>query len=273
MIVSSNITLLNSFNKVTKNKTAKNEFTEKISSGKRINRASDDAAGLSISESMKSQIRSLSMNQRNVQDGVSMLQLADGALNEVTESLHRMKELSVQASNGDLTDEDRKALEDELIQIKDSIDKISEQTEFNGIKILDKDKSISIQTKDKPYTCYELKLFNTDARALDLNNASLTSTTKAEETNLKVDKALNKINNIRMNIGTDSNNLKSSLNEAGNSEISLTFALSGVEDINMATALMRSVKQNVIVDCNKSMLVAARQDNDRVSVVLNNWLK
>lgn len=272
VIVSSNVAVLNSFNKVTKNKGAKNELVEKISSGKRINRAADDAAGLSISESIKAQVRGMSMAEKNIQDGISLIQVADGAMGEITKNLHRMKELSVQASNDTLTDKDRGNLEDELTQLKHNIDTIASETEFNGIKILKEDRVLTLQVKDSPYTTYELQLFNVTTGALGIEDISVALGQKAQKANFKVDEALNKITGFRTSLGSDLNNLQHSFSDASNSGSNLTAALSGIEDINMATALMRSVKERVMLDCNESMLTAARQNNDNVNVVLNKWL-
>ena len=135
MVISHNMLALNAnrqFNIINKNKA---KSTEKLSSGYRINRAADDAAGLSISEKMRRQIRGLSQGVRNTEDGVSLCQVADGALAEVTEMLHRITELSVQSANGTNTDEDRKAIQQEIGQILNEIDKISDNTQFNTMNI------------------------------------------------------------------------------------------------------------------------------------------
>lgn len=134
-IVAHNMLAMNAnrqFNIINKNKA---KSTEKLSSGYRINRAADDAAGLSISEKMRRQIRGLSQGIDNTEDGISLCQVADGALAEVTEMLHRITELSVQSANGTYTDEDRKAIQEEISQIQQEIDRIGETTEFNERKI------------------------------------------------------------------------------------------------------------------------------------------
>lgn len=135
MVISHNMLALNAnrqFNIINKNKA---KSTEKLSSGYRINRAADDAAGLSISEKMRRQIRGLSQGVKNTEDGVSLCQVADGALAEVSEMLHRITELSVQSANGTNTDEDRKAIQQEISQIQQEIERIGETTEFNERKI------------------------------------------------------------------------------------------------------------------------------------------
>lgn len=133
--IAHNISAMNAQRQFGINSRAKTKSIEKLSSGYRINRAADDAAGLAISEKMRGQIRGLSQGTRNVQDGISLLQVADGALSEVSEMLHRIKELAVQAANGTNTDTDREFIEDEVFLLLEAIDEISEDTEFNTIPL------------------------------------------------------------------------------------------------------------------------------------------
>lgn len=271
MFIRNNLSLLNSYGKLTSNKTTKNDITAKISSGKRINKAADDAAGLSISESFKAQVRGLSVAERNIQDGISLVQVADGAMDEITKTLHRSKEIAVQASNGTLTNEDRSALNDEFNQLNKNINSIVNETEFNGIKLLNEDKSLTIKIKDNPNIFYELNLFDSSTNALGLDTASLNSVSSSNEAISKLDEALKKVIGNRTTLGVHLNNLQSSFNDANNSKLNLTSALSQIEDINMATAVMKSVKDNVLINSNQSMLVSARQNNESVNVVLNKW--
>lgn len=122
--------------------------TEKLSSGYRVNRAADDAAGLAISEKMRRQIRGLTQASANAQDGISMVQIADGAMAEVHEMLHRGTELSVKAANGTLTDDDRSYIQQEISQLKKEIDGISERTTFNEIQVL-KGKDVPVVEEDE----------------------------------------------------------------------------------------------------------------------------
>lgn len=272
VFIENNLSLLNSYGKFTSNKTAKNDTTEKIASGKRINKAADDAAGLSIRESFKAQVRGLNVAERNIQDGISLIQVADGAMDEITKTLHRMKEVTVEASNGTLTNEDRSALEEEFNQLNLNIDSIVDKTEFNGIKLLNEDKSLTIKIKDNPDTFYDLTLFDSSTSALGLDTASLSSIASSNEAISKVDEAINKVIVNRTTLGVHSNNLQSAFNEANNSRLNLTSALSQIEDVNMATAIMKSVKDNVLINTNQSMLISARQNNENVNVVLNKWI-
>lgn len=136
MRINHNIAALNTYRQLTMGTNAASKSMEKLSSGLRINRAGDDAAGLAISEKMRGQIRGLEQASRNAQDGISMIQTAEGALNEVHSILQRMRELANQSANGTNTDDDRKALQDEVKQLKDEIDRIGNTTEFNTKKLL-----------------------------------------------------------------------------------------------------------------------------------------
>jgi len=141
MRINHNIAALNTYRQLTAGTNAAGKSMEKLSSGLRINRAGDDAAGLAISEKMRGQIRGLEQASRNAQDGISMIQTAEGALNEVHSILQRMRELANQSANGTMTDDDRKALQDEVKQLKDEIDRIGNTTEFNTKKLLNGDLS------------------------------------------------------------------------------------------------------------------------------------
>ncbi|MDM5340064.1 flagellin [Fictibacillus enclensis] len=137
MQINHNIAALNTFNKLNSATNAQSKSMEKLSSGLRINRAGDDAAGLAISEKMRGQIRGLDQASRNAQDGISMIQTAEGALSETHDILQRMNELATQAANGNLQSEDRTAIGDEITQLNSEIDRIANSTNFNGKKLLD----------------------------------------------------------------------------------------------------------------------------------------
>ena len=141
MVISHNLLAMNAQRQFNITGTKKKKSTEKLASGYKINRAADDAAGLAISEKMRRQIRGLDQGARNTQDGISLLQVADGALSEVHDMLHRMNELSIQAANGTNTDSDREAIQQEISQIKSEIDRISDTTEFNTRKLFKDDGS------------------------------------------------------------------------------------------------------------------------------------
>lgn len=137
MVVQHNMSAINANRMLNVTTSVQSKSTEKLSSGYRINRAADDAAGLSISEKLRSQIRGLNQASTNAQDGISLIQTAEGALNEQHAILQRMRELAVQASNGTETDDDREAVQNEIEQLQSELTRISETTEFNTMKLLD----------------------------------------------------------------------------------------------------------------------------------------
>ena len=273
MIINNNFSLLNSHNKLTKNKPSSENVLAKISSGKRINRASDDAAGLSISESFKAQVRGLSVAENCMQDGISLLQVADGALVEISALLNKMKETSVQAANGTLSNEDRKALDNDFQQMKTSIDDISKSTNFNGIKLLSDDKSLNIQTRDNPYASYSIKLFDTSTTTLGLDNVSLSSQTTSNDTISKIDEALLRVINNRTSTGADLNSIQHSLTDVTSSNYNISASLSQIEDIDMATAAMKMVKCGILETASNKMLLSARLNNENINNILNKWLQ
>lgn len=248
-----NIYTFSSSNKLNKCRGSREKAVEKVSTGKRINKAADDAAGLTISESFKAQVRGLSQAERNIQDGISLLQVVDGALDDITRNLHRIKEISVYSSNGTFAQEDRQALNEELKQIKQSINTIVENTEFNQIKILKNNRSLTIQTKDDPYTTMELKLYNVDINSLNLERSDFLTIGNSENTISYVKDALEKINAIRVENGVNYNNLKHALMNTSNSNLNTTSSLSVISDINMATSLMNIVKTDVLTNYTEFM--------------------
>ncbi|MDP2328034.1 MAG: flagellin FliC, partial [Dehalococcoidia bacterium] len=137
MIINTNAAALNAQRNLSTTNTKMGKTLEQLSSGLRINRAADDAAGLAISEKMRAQVRGLEQGQRNAQDGVSMLQTAEGALDEVHSILQRVRELSVQAGNSTLSSSDRQAIGEELVALRTEIDNIGTRTRFNGLSLLD----------------------------------------------------------------------------------------------------------------------------------------
>lgn len=241
-----NIYTFSSSNKINSFRKNKENVLEKISSGRRINRAADDAAGLSISESFKAQVRGLSQAQRNIQDGISMLQVADGALDNITSHLHRMKELAVQGANGILTESDRESLNSEFKQLKESIDSIAENTEFNNIKLLNEDKTLTIQVKDQPYTTMGIRLYSLSTDSLIIDDDNLITSESSGNSIQGLKDALTKINEIRVNIGSYSNNLQHALSNTSNTNENITASLSRIKDIDMAGSVMNMVKNDIL---------------------------
>ncbi|AVP54225.1 flagellin [Clostridium tetani] len=252
-VLINNIYTFSSTNKINKFKDTKEKVTEKVATGRRINRAADDASGLTISESFKAQVRGLSQAERNIQDGMSLLQVVDGALGDITDNLHRIRELSVHSSNGTLVDEDREALNEELKQIKEAIQTTVENTEFNKIKVLKHDRSLTIQTKDNPYTSMEIKLYDLKLENLELKDADASTQENSQNTILKSQNAVDKINKIRAENGAYYNNLKHTLMNTSNSNLNINSSLSVITDVNTAISLMDIVKTDVLINYSQFM--------------------
>lgn len=178
MRINNNISALNTWRGLTQTDSAMSKSLEKLSSGLRINRAGDDAAGLAISEKMRGQIKGLNQASRNAQDGISMIQTAEGALNETHSILQRMRELSVQASNGSMTDDDRNAIQDEVNQLISEIDRIGTTTEFNKKSLLDGSQKQDTVLTANPSGLRNFYAFNAVDEGTDYN-VSVTNVSKA----------------------------------------------------------------------------------------------
>jgi flagellin len=178
MRINNNVAAMNTFRQLTMNTGATNKSLEKLSSGFRINKAADDAAGLAISEKMRSQIRGLDQAARNAQDGISLIQTAEGALNETHSILQRMRELAVQSSNGTATDNDRTAIQSEIDQLKAEVDKIGNTTEFNTMRLLDgsKEKKVTLAVPNTNILSAEVRSGTVDAGVYDLQVANKAGT-------------------------------------------------------------------------------------------------
>ncbi|MCC5802149.1 flagellin N-terminal helical domain-containing protein [Rossellomorea vietnamensis] len=169
MRINHNIAALNTYNKLNSASNAQSKSMEKLSSGMRINRAGDDAAGLAISEKMRGQIRGLDQASRNAQDGISMIQTAEGALNETHDILQRMNELATQAANGNLQSEDRTAIGDEITQLNSEVDRIAKSTNFNGKNLLDG--TFGVQLDTTATTGTGIKVGSDGVTAIDISGA------------------------------------------------------------------------------------------------------
>ena len=223
MIINHNISALNTYRQLTVNNNASSKSLEKLSSGYRINRAGDDAAGLAISEKMRGQIRGLNMASKNAQDGISLIQTAEGALNETHSILQRMRELAVQASNGTNTNEDRAELQKEIEQLKSEINRISTDTEFNTKKLLDG----SISNNAKLDDTNAAKLLDVKVVNDNISAGDYTISIEVNETTALIDLEHNTTNETK----ADDVELSASENPLGVGKYTLVLtALSGETD-------------------------------------------
>ncbi|MEC0183497.1 flagellin [Paenibacillus peoriae] len=244
MIINHNLPAVNTHRNMQLNNSAASKNMEKLSSGLRINRAADDAAGLSISEKMRGQIRGLEQAQRNVQDGISFAQTAEGAMNEVSSMLTRMKELSVQQLNDTYSAGDKSNIKAELGQLGGQIDAILSNTKFNGIAI--SGGSVKIQADDNAFVLTIKGIDSTDIRGLT-SAVSLSATTKAIE----------KVAKQRANLGAMQNRMEYTSNNLGTTVENLTASESRIRDTDMAKEMVALSKNNILLQASQSMLSQA----------------
>ncbi|HLQ72989.1 MAG TPA: flagellin [Bacillota bacterium] len=232
MIINHNISALNTHRQMGANNNAVQGSLEKLSSGMKINRAGDDAAGLAISEKMRAQIRGLDMAEKNAQDGISLIQTAEGALQETHSILQRMRELAVQsASDTNEDDVDREAMQDELDALLEEIDAITTRTEFNNQTLLDgsfEDKIFHIGANSEQNI--EVSIDEMNADALGIDGLSIGNQTDADAAIETINDAINTVSTQRSNLGAIQNRLEHTINNLGASSENLTAAESRIRD-------------------------------------------
>jgi flagellin len=240
---------------------------EKLSSGYRINRAADDAAGLAISEKMRSQIGGVDQAQRNAQDGVSLVQTAEGALNEVHSMLQRVRDLRVQFENGTLSSDDRDAITAEVKQLATEITDISSQTKFNGISLLAGGTGIAFQVgaasgETITTTSFNLSGVSATAGAYDVVAMSAATTTSAGVSGLtldEIDTAIKNVSTARANFGAVQNRLEHRLNNLATYQENLVASESRIRDVDMASEMVKFTKLQILQQAGTSMLAQANQ--------------
>lgn len=263
MIINHNISALNTYRQLTINNTTSSKSLEKLSSGLRVNRAGDDAAGLAISEKMRGQIRGLDQATRNSQDAISLIQTAEGALNETHSILQRMRELAVQASSDTNTGTDRAEIGKEITQLKSEIDRIASQTEFNTKKLLDGTASgLIFQIGANSGQTISLTIDTMGAAALSVDTVTITSTTSAADASgfiTTIDNAINTVSSARAKLGALQNRLEHTINNLGTSSENLTAAESRIRDVDMAKEMMAFTKNSILQQAATAMLAQANQ--------------
>jgi len=259
MRINHNIQALNAYRNLSQNQNTLSKHLEKLSSGLRINRAADDAAGLAISEKMRSQIRGLDVAERNALDGISLIQTAEGALNEVHSILQRMRELSVQSANDTNKDDDRVAITDEVTQLKAEIDRIATETEFNTKTLLDGTADTKIHIGANKDQTVSLQIDDMQSTALGLGGVSVGTQADAETAISLFDDAIKKVSVERSKLGAIQNRLEHTVNNLGTSSENLTSAESRIRDADMALEMANYTKNNIISQAATSMLAQANQ--------------
>ena len=242
----------------------------RLSSGKRINSAKDDAAGLAISERMRAQIRGLNQAARNAQDGISLIQTAEGGLNESHAILQRMREITVQAGNDTLTSNDRLKLQDEFDELIEGFNDIGKRTEFNTQSLLDgsfKDKKLQIGANSGQFM--EISINDMTSDGLSLTNLSLGSHEEAGETLSVLDTAIESVSRERSRLGAMENRLGHTISNLDNQAFNLTNAESRIRDADMAKEIMNMVKHNILNQAAQMMLAMSIRQPQSILQLLN----
>ncbi|KAI4450957.1 Flagellin [Eubacterium plexicaudatum ASF492] len=269
MVVQHNLTAMNANRQLGVTTSAQAKSTEKLSSGYRINRAGDDAAGLTISEKMRSQVRGLNKASTNAQDGVSLIQVAEGALAETHSILQRMNELATQAANDTNTTIDRNAVQKEINQLVSEIDRIQSTTQFNTMNLLDgtfKDKNLQVGSLSGQ--AIGISISNMNSSSLKVTNMSVSSFKSAGSAMDQIQSAINSVSEQRSYLGALQNRLEHTIANLDNISENTQAAESRLRDTDMADEMVEYSKNNILAQAGQSMLAQANQSNQGVLSLL-----
>ena len=265
MVVQHNLSAMNTSRQMNGVASALSKSTEKLSSGYKINRAGDDAAGLSISEKMRSQIRGLNKASSNAQDGISLIQVAEGALNETHSILQRMNELATQAANDTNTSTDRTAIQAEIDQLQSEINRIQSTTQFNTMNLLDgsfSEKNLQIGALSGQKISVSIGKMNTVCLGIDsLMMSSFSAAGKAMEA---IQAAIDKVSTQRSTLGALQNRLEHTINNLDTTSENTQSAESRIRDTDMASEMVEYSKNNILSQAGQSMLAQANQQTQGV---------
>ncbi|WP_284345826.1 flagellin N-terminal helical domain-containing protein [[Clostridium] colinum] len=279
-VINTNIRALNSHRNLAMVGNRQSKASQRLSSGKKINSAADDAAGLAISDKMKAQIRGLDMAAKNSEDATSLIQTAEGSLTEVTNMVQRMRELTVQAANDTNTQEDRQKISAEITQLAEEVDSIAKRTEFNSKKLTDGSQSKSglvFQIGANKSQALRVKIESMDMKGIGLENfktsfasiATKGSAAKLYSSKLdELDSALGKVATQRANLGATQNRLEYTVNNLNVSSENLSAAKSRIEDTDMAKEMMNLTSANVLQQAATAMLAQANQAPQSINQLL-----
>lgn len=275
MVVQHNMSSLNTNRQLGITNKALSKSTEKLSSGYRVNRAADDAAGLSISEKMRSQIRGLNQASDNAQNGQSLIQTAEGALNEIHSVLQRMRELTVQASNDTNVSADRASIRLEVEALTKEIDRIASQTEYNTMKLLTGNFKGNLQVGANTDQFISISIGEMSSTGLKVTTADVAAKIKGKGTSEDisplisiVSTAITKVSEQRAKLGAIQNRLDHTIDNADNMAENLQSAESLIRDVNMADEMVTYSAKSIIQQAGQSMLAQANQATQGVLSLL-----
>ena len=276
MVVQHNLTAMNSNRMLGLTMSSQAKSTEKLSSGYKINRAADDAAGLAISEKMRRQIRGLTQASLNAQDGISAVQTAEGALTEVHDMLQRMNELAVKAANGTNQSEDRSYIQAEVNQLIEEINRVAETTTFNERYLLNGDfdgVDLQVGSEGTPGNRITLDIaaMNGAATALNidsLSNVGVSSIGNAQTSIQRIKDAITKVSSQRSDLGAIQNRLEHTINNLDNVVENTTSAESQIRDTDMASEMVKYSNNQILAQAGQAMLAQSNQANQGVLALL-----
>jgi len=275
MQINTNIAANNSYRNLTATQNDMSKSLEKLSSGLRINRAADDAAGLAISEGLKSQVGGLTVASRNAQDGISVIQTAEGSLNEVTSILQRMRDLAVQGGNDSNSTESRIAIQTEANALGQELDRIAQGTQFNGTDLL-KGSTMTFQVGAGATDNDKIVVTNADVAtavgtlggATGATGFAVTDNATAQTTITAIDAAITAISTQRADLGAVQNRFESVIKNLAVAKENLSAAGSRIRDTDMAEEMVKFTRSNILSQAGTAMLAQANQSNQGVLQLL-----
>ena len=274
--VNTNVAAINAQRNLMGTKLHLDKSLEKLSSGYRINRAGDDAAGLAISENLKAQIRGLKQANRNAQDGISLIQVAEGGLNETSSILIRLRELGVQAASDTIGPVERQFLNVEYDQLVSEVDRIADGTEFNGTSLLNGTGAIldfQVGTRNDPAIdriSFDASKANANSASLGINLTSVADKASAQNSLGAIDQAIINVSAMRADFGALQNRLQSTVNNQNISVENLSAANSRIRDVDVAEESSELVRNNILMQAGTSVLSQANQSSQSALSLLKN---
>ncbi len=255
--INTNVPALNAGRTLSRSTSLLNKSLERLSSGLRINRAADDAAGLAIAEGFRSQVRGTQVAQRNAQDGVSLVQTAEGALSETTNILQRMRELAIQSTNGTQSDTNRASLNQEVGQLLAQIDAIALQTDFNGIRVLSSAQTVTLQAGAYTSQFLSVTLAGSKTNDLGVSTVSVSNYVQAVSSISTLDVAIKSVNTLRSSLGSFQNRLEFTINTLAIQEENASASESAIRDANIASETILFTRNQILVSAGTSVLAQA----------------
>jgi flagellin len=255
--INTNVPALNTSRVLRRSTQGLNKSLERLSSGLRINRAADDAAGLAIAEAFRSQVRGTQVAQRNSQDGVSLVQTAEGALSETTNILQRIRELAVQSANGTQSTDNRVALNAEVQQLLAQIDDIAQDTEFNGIRVLSAAQTVTLQSGANQSQTLTISTAGAQTRELGISTVAVSSLALSVSAINTIDVAIKSVNSLRSTLGAFQNRLEFTINTLAIQEENASASESAIRDADIAQETIRFTRNQILVSAGTSVLAQA----------------